>query len=195
MGDITDSTKVAYGDESIRLSAPTPVYLVAATVLPDDCNLAKLARIKPKAAAKLHWRELTDKLRQEALAEVAAIGGQTTIVAASPLPKKKQERGRRKCLELLLPELEAAGIGTLILESRVLKLNDKDIEMLDAMRAKRVVSGIELRHVHASDEPKLWVPDQVLGAYGDCLCGDGRDAWRQSWEKILPSITVLQARM
>lgn len=40
--------KVAWGDESIRMAAPTPMYLMAATVLPDSCGLSALAAIKPK---------------------------------------------------------------------------------------------------------------------------------------------------
>lgn len=121
---------VAFGDESICISAPTPSYLMAATVLPEGCDLAEFFALKPKGAAKLHWRELTDQVRKESLTQLASIGGQTTLVVASPLPRKKQERGLRKCMEILLPELERAGVNTLILESRVLQLDGKDIDML-----------------------------------------------------------------
>jgi hypothetical protein len=30
-----------------------------------------------------------------------------------------------------------------------------------------------IRHVRGRDEPRLWVPDQVAGAYGDSLTGTG----------------------
>ncbi len=188
--------KTAYGDESIRISAPTPAYLMAATVLPDGCDLSALAALKPKSAAKLHWRELTDAVRRESLACVAGLGGRTALVAATPLPRRKQERGRRKCLEVLLPELERAGVDTLVLESRVLQLNDRDIDMLQAMRARKFVEAIALEHAHASDEARLWVPDQILGAYGDWLC-DEREArkWGDSWLEILSGLKVLEARL
>ena len=159
------------------------------------CGFSRLAQIKPRASGKLHWRELTDRLRRDALREVAAIGGQTTIAVAAPLPKKKQERGRRKCLEVLLPALEEAGVDALVLESRVLQLDAKDIDMLDALRVKHAVSRIGIEHAHANEEPSLWVPDQILGAFGDSLCGNVRDAWRQPWEAIRPNLTVLQSKM
>ncbi len=188
--------KLAFGDESIRISAPIPTYLMAATVLPETCDLSPLAKLKPKGSAKLHWRELTDKTRRSSLVEVASIGGQTTLVAASPLPSKKQERGRRKCMELLLPELERAGVETLVLESRVLQLNGKDIDMIQAMRARKFVESISIDHAHASDEPRLWVPDQILGAYGDWLCNEkASEDWGECWEEIFSKLTVLEARM
>ena len=192
---MAEHPKIAWGDESIRVSAPNPAYIMAATVLPGGCDFSRLAQIKPKTSGKLHWRELTDKIRREALREVAAIGGQTMIVVATPLPKKKQERGRRKCLEVLLPALEEAGVDTLVLESRILQLNSKDIDMLDALRVRHAVSRIGIEHAHADEEPSLWVPDQILGAFGDDLCGDVRDTWRQPWEEIRPSLTVLQSGM
>ena len=74
------SISLAYGDESIYISAPTPCYVMAATMLPEGADFSKLAKIKPKSSAKLHWRELTDRLRRDALAEVCETGGLTTIV-------------------------------------------------------------------------------------------------------------------
>lgn len=164
-------------------------------MLPEGVDFSELTKIKPKGSAKLHWRELTDRLRRDALAEVREIGGMTTVVVAAPLPKKKQERGRRKCLEVLLPELERAGVDTLVLESRVLQMNAKDVDMLQAMRAKQAVSSIGIDHAHASEEPSLWIPDQILGAYGDALCGDVREIWREPWKEILKSVTVLEAKV
>ena len=184
---------IAWGDESIRISAPVPTYLMAATILPNDCNLAHLASLKPKGTIKLHWRELTDKVRLEAITEIAKIGGQTTIVAAAPLSKKKQERGRRKCLELLLPELERLNVSTLVLESRMLKLNEKDIEMLHALRVQNIVSNIRIEHAHASEQEQLLVPDQILGAYGDYLNSSDESAkWGQSWETVLSKLTIME---
>ena len=187
---------IAFGDESIRISAPNPMYLMAATILPHGCDLANLVELKPKGSAKLHWRELTDRIRRESLAQVAELHGQTTVVVASPLPSKKQERGRRKCMELLLPQLERTGVDMLVLESRVLKLDGKDIDMLQAMRARKFVGSINVSHEHASDEPRLWIPDQILGAYGDWLVDAAAgDRWGAAWNDILSSLTVLETSL
>ena len=191
----SDQPGAAWGDESIRISAPTPTYLMAATILREGADTSRLEAIKPKGAAKLHWRELTDRLRRESLEAVAGLEGLTVMVACSPLPKKKQERGRRKCMELLLPELEALGVGLLTLESRVLQMDRKDIDMLQALKSKGAVPDMSLSHAHASDEPRLWVVDQVLGAYGDWLCdGDAPRKWGNAWEEILGRLTVLETR-
>ena len=135
----SDQPGAAWGDESIRISAPTPTYLMAATILREGADTSRLEAIKPKGAAKLHWRELTDRLRRESLEAVAGLEGLTVMVACSPLPKKKQERGRRRCMELLLPELEALGVGLVTLESRVLQMDRKDIDMLQALKSKGAV--------------------------------------------------------
>lgn len=191
----SDQPGAAWGDESIRISAPTPTYLMAATILREGADTSRLEAIKPKGAAKLHWRELTDRLRRESLEAVAGLEGLTVMVACSPLPKKKQERGRRKCMELLLPELEARGVGLLTLESRVLQMDRKDIDMLQALKSKGAVPDMRLSHAHASDEPRLWVVDQVLGAYGDWLCDDDAPRkWGNAWEEILGRLTVLETR-
>lgn len=190
-----DGIGSAWGDESIRISAPTPTYLMAATILQVGADTSRLEAIKPKGAAKLHWRELTDKLRRESLEAVASLDGLTVMVACSPLPKKKQERGRRKCMELLLPELETRGVGLLTLESRVLQMDRKDIDMLQALKSKGAVPEMRLSHAHASDEPRLWVVDQILGAYGDWLCDDEAPRkWGDAWDEILGKLTVLEAR-
>lgn len=188
---------IAFGDESIRISAPVPAYLLAATVIPEDCNLSRIASIKPKGATKLHWRDLTDRLKNESLREIAAIRDQTTtIVSATPLPKKKQERGRRKCLEVLLPELERKGVATLVLESRMLELDKRDIEMLQVMRTRKLVTAIRLEHARANEDMRLWIPDQILGAYGDVLChAESVNKWEGPWEEIYPHITILNTSL
>lgn len=122
---------------------------------------------------------------------ISGIGTSTTLVVAGPLPRKKQERGRRKCMEVLLPELEAKGIGTLVLESRLLTLDRKDVEMLDVLRSKGAVTGVRVEHRHADEMPELWIPDQIPGAYGDIACSsEGAEKWRALWEKIADGVTV-----
>lgn len=59
MADVEQSTTVAFGDESIRISAPAPAYIIAATVLPAGADLSALFKIKPKDASSFssqNWR-------------------------------------------------------------------------------------------------------------------------------------------
>lgn len=39
---------------------------------------------------------------------------------------------------------------------------------------------MRIEHVRGSDEPRLWLPDQALGAYGDYLCDELPS---DNWEK------------
>lgn len=53
---------IAYVDESARLAAKPPVYLMAGTVLMDRGQLAAFEALLPHGARKLHWRDMTDHL-------------------------------------------------------------------------------------------------------------------------------------
>ncbi len=52
-------------------------------------------------------------------------------------------------------------------------------------RRSNVIGSLALSHVYGSDEPRLWVPDQVVGAYGDSLAGDAR-----AWEHLAHRVRV-----
>ena len=182
----------AWGDESIRAFANPPVYLLAATIVSPDEPLEVLSEIKPNNAKKLHWRDMSVKLRVRSISALSEIKHSTTIVIGSPLPKRKQERARRKCLERLLPELESRGVETLVLESRDEEKNKKDIALLLALRTKGYVGKIDITHKPAEKEPRLWIPDQLLGAYGDRLCQSlGSDQWGDPWIHIQNDLTIL----
>lgn len=173
---------VAWGDESVRSSAPEPTYLMAATLLPDGCNLAGLESVKPRGASKLHWRDLADKAKLQSLSLIADLQAESVIVAAAPVSSTNPERARRKCLISLLTELERRHIETLNLESRTLKMNRKDLAILPTLRSMGIISTIKLEHLLPNGEPRLWVPDQIVGAYGDLrfdpqISNDLREAW------------------
>lgn len=96
-------------------------------------------------------------------------------------------------------ELERREVGLLVLESRTSDKNSKDVELLLSTRAKGMTSGIDLRHVRERDEPRLRVPDQLLGAYGDLLCGilcgsRGADRWRDELGAVAEHVTVIDVR-
>ena len=116
----------------------------------------------------------------------------TIVVVGKSLPRKKQERGRRKCLELLLVELEKNGVDMLILEARDSEKDKKDIALLLAMRQKGLATKIDIAHKRADSNPRLWISDQILGAYGDELCSSkGIEKWDAAWKKLTTRLMIL----
>ncbi len=194
---MTEST--AWGDESIRMSLSPPSHLLAAS-WPEPSrklDLAELERIKPKGASKLHWMDMDARLKRQSIQALSRLPMLHTLIVANDLPSKKQERGRRKCLEVLLPALEARGMSLLILESRG-KLNDsRDIELLLSLRRSGAVSEIKIDHRKGSDDETLWIPDQILGAFAEIeLEEKARLTYAgDDWGEISEKLTILQARL
>lgn len=185
---------VAYGDESIQHLCNHPRYLLAATVYAVDADPTYLLRrIKPPGAPKLHWYDLDKKRQAAALGTISQIAQQTTIVAAMPLASTKTERARRKSLKAMILELLRLGVGRLILESRNATQDKRDIDLLLAMRRKGEVATFDIEHISGKSEPLLWVPDQILGAYGEAITNGADDHWQEPWsitEKTLEVFTV-----
>lgn len=154
-----------------------------------------MVRAKPRAMRKLHWRDLREPEKTRVIEAMAAIPHWSTVVVATPLDGVRQERGRRKALEVLLQKLEADGVGLLNLESRWHQEDKADLDMVFALQNRRLISSIRIRHVRSDEqEPRLWMPDQVLGAVGDILCGTGHpSAWAKPWKKVDEHVEILLA--
>lgn len=135
----------------------------------------------------MDWR-----LQRTALERIAGFDGLHCMIAQSAYGGK-QERARRKCLEALLFTLEDWGCGQLILEAREERDNKRDIALLLAMRAKHQIGDIIIRHQLGSVNPLLWLPDQIVGAYGDVVCKSPRaDRWAREWGLIQPALEVIR---
>ena len=39
---------------------------------------------------------------------------------------------------------------------------------------------------------KLWIPDQILGAYGDIRSGVAKESLRDEWNRLSPSVNTLE---
>lgn len=186
-------TIVAWGDESILMSAAPPLYLLAASVFKDfpDSATKTLENLKPKGARKLHWRSMTDAQKAKSIKAIAAIEHHTTIVVGSPLVGVKQERARRKCLELLLMELESLGVSKLIMESRQELLDKRDVDCLMFARRTKSISRIDLAHVLGEEDSRLWMPDQILGAFGECARRPEKSpTWSDAWKKTIEHLSI-----
>ena len=188
----------AWGDESVRMTADPPMYLLGATVLMGDPwhLLDALEMVKPKGAQKLHWRDLGMKAQEQSLGAIVDMLQTATIVIASPLVGNKQERARRKCLQELLMILERKGVNYLYLESRNPVADKRDVDFLYYLQRSRVVGDIELRHVGGRDDIRTSIPDQILGAYVDvCIEPDRKRTWADSWEQLERKITVYDVKL
>ncbi len=192
---MADKNTTAWGDESVRLLAEKPMYLIAACVLPEDpkAALAKIAKLMPMNAKKVHWRDMGIKDQKRSLEILSEISHSTYIVVAAPLNGRKQERARRKCLETLLPWLEHEGVSVLVLESRGEHADKKDIDFLLYLRRSQIVESIDLEHADGRAEDHLCIPDQILGAYGEITIAKTRShAWEPHWEKVARSVRIFE---
>jgi hypothetical protein len=182
----------AFVDESMRLSAENSgTYLLAAVV----ADLARCDEIRQvlrsmlyRRQERLHWRD-EDGPRRTKIAEV--VGGldvAATVVVGTPLAKRKQERARRKCLEALLPRLEQVGVSRVVMEQRTPSLVEADRRMLTALRGKRLVGkGLRVDTARPKEEPMLWLPDAVAGAFGAA-----RDVGQPQWLALIGQIEQLE---
>ena len=181
----------AYADESVYATGDHRMYLVCATVFGGgaDTQLDAFASVKPKGAAKLHWRDMPVRLQTSSLEALASVAHSSTVIVGAPLDGVRQERGRRLCLQTLIPILEGRGINLLAMESRNPTLDQRDVELLDALRKRGHAGPIRLEHVRGEADVRLWVPDQILGAYGDEIVGRPKtQRWSDAWESVRESV-------
>ena len=186
----------AFVDESVRISAVPPTYLMAATIPMAGGESEAFEELIQKGARKLHWRDMPSALRKKSVHAIAEMKHITTIVAAAPLKSNKQERARAKCLEALLPALEGLGVSMAVLESRNDRKADlRDIETAEHLRRLGAITVIRIEHA-GIEEHGLWLPDQILGAYAAALCETAEASlWKNDWEKALPSIDVIKVEL
>ncbi len=164
---------IAWGDESIRAKGlDRPVYLLAASrVLTGEQRARELLdALKPRHARKLHWRDMDTSRRALAITAIGTLDAAHTVIVGTRTTPAKTERARRQCLERLLPLLEQDGVTTYCMESRGKKPDQRDISLINAMRSSGRINT-DVVHLLADSDPLLWIPDQILGAYGDMLMG------------------------
>src|SRR5690349_17402803 len=101
----------AWVDESMHAATDhsPAMYLLAATYGdPLGCEPTRdaLRGLLLGKAKRLHWRDEDAARQRKIAAAVAGCDVLCTVVVATPLDEKKQERARRKCMERLFFELE-----------------------------------------------------------------------------------------
>ncbi|WP_140403324.1 hypothetical protein [Microbacterium oxydans] len=180
----------AWGDESYRTAGvERPSYLLGAAVADasrcEDMR-ARLQRL-PRRGPKLHWRNQDRRARDASIATIADFDAYHVVVIAAPVDSRRQERARALCLERLAWQLDGQGVQLLTLEARPLQLMQRDLRTVDALRGKRALpEGLRIDHAQPSEEPMVWIADQVLGALGEKMSG-GRSDW---FDAVSPSTTI-----
>ncbi|MGW6280940.1 hypothetical protein [Kribbella sp. NPDC055071] len=182
-------TLAAWVDESIVVDCPGKdgTYTMAAVVAdPAECPDVRdrLRALTVRRNGRLHWAKEPAKRRDEIAALIASVDLAAIVVVGSPLHGPKQERARRCCLERLLHELAAFGVGDVWLESRSAVPDRRDIRLVDSARTKGVVpSNLVVRFARPKDDPMLWIPDAIAGAVTAANFGEPR--WMLAMAEIL----------
>ena len=165
----SSSGTVAYGDESFLESLIGGYYVVATALLDpqhhDHARQVMLDLRGARSTAKTHWTEMDTVERKGAAVAVAEIEGLHIVVTGTPVPPRRQERARARCLEHLVPELYGCGVGSLVMESRGRALDQRDVRaVIGARLALPRGVGFTIEHVPGREEPLLWVADVLAGA-------------------------------
>jgi hypothetical protein len=182
----------AFVDESMRLNSDNAgTYLMAAVVTEvGRCEEIRqiLRSLLYKRQERLHWRDEEAPRRTKIAEAVGGLDVAATVVIGTPLAKKKQERARRKCLETLLPRLDEMGVTQVVLERRTPSLVAADRKMVIAIRGKRLIgAGLRVETAQPKDEPMLWLPDAVAGAFGAA-----RDAGQPEFLALIGSVEQIE---
>lgn len=181
MGGVTggESKNIgAWGDESMRLTkVQSPMYLLGAA-LADEVTAVQAREAMlgiHKKGPKLHWRDLDPRAKTLSVEAVASLSLDHIVVIASPLDPRRQERARAKCIERLCWEVEELGGTSVTFEARTQSLNQRDRQLIPKLRGKGALPvGLRVDWLRGSEDPMLWIADQVLGAIGDAEAGEPR---------------------
>ncbi|MGW5053123.1 hypothetical protein [Actinokineospora sp. NPDC004072] len=173
----------AFVDESfLECDAGDGFYIVAAAVIEPAAQAAArqvmVALLDRSSREKLHWNEMNHDRQMRAAAAVAALAGFHVVAIGTPVPRRRQDRARARCLERLVTELHGVDVTAVLAESRTPTLDARDLRTVIGARYNLPKgSRFHLDHRPGRAEPLLWVADIVAGAVrlhrgGDSRCRD-----------------------
>lgn len=167
----------------MRLNAGEPGLYILAAALVDgeeaDSVREAIANLG-HGKRRFHWRVEEPRDQRRAVRLLARFTMVYVVVVSVSLDGRRQERGRRQCLERLLWELDQLGVDGVWLDRRTESLNARDRLMINKMSVRGMLSSdmrVEFgRYFNGVDgEALLWIPDIVAGAIGAARCdGDAR---------------------
>ena len=158
----------AYADESFLEDRAHGYYVVATAVVGPahlDHTRQVMLDLRGRRTGKTHWTEMDTQQRKHAATCVAGIEGMHIVAVGTPVPPRRQERARARCLEHLVPELHGYGVNTLVMEARTPGLDQRDVHaVIGARRALPKGTAFTVKHTVGAAEPLLWVADVLAGA-------------------------------
>ncbi|MGC7095873.1 hypothetical protein ACPZ19_14470 [Amycolatopsis lurida] len=103
----------AFVDESFHEVDGAGFYVLAAAMMPaarhDEIRTLLLTLRGNRRTGKLHWNEMDSAQRLDAAKRVADIDELHVVTVGTPVPRRRQERARARCLHRLVTELHGAG--------------------------------------------------------------------------------------
>ena len=165
----------AWGDESQSSRELDPGTYILASAITLDQHLEAMRQAMSKllqpGARKVRWHNDSDARHHEAVERVAALPVKGFVVVRC-VSGDSGERSRRKCLAVMLAELQALGCSSFTLESRGRADDERDMEMTRHLqRQKHPGAAVRLFHEVGPKEPLLWVADTLCGAVMTARCG------------------------
>jgi hypothetical protein len=184
---------LALVDESYRAASPGLFVLAAVTVPQNDDAEALRHALRSVAANNknpFHWRHEAEPRRLAMLGLLSSARlVDVTVVAASPVQPRRQERARGTRVRQLGWELNQLGVTRVVLESRGVQ------DLAD----RRVLSGLQqagwlprsFAFTHGSKaEPLLWMADAVAGAVAHDL-----STTAAHYTDLLPDLRLVAVNM
>lgn len=156
-------------DESFLEAAGCGFYVLAAAVFDPSAEQharTEMLRLRgTRAISKLHWNEMDIRQRHAAARTVGMLDSMSVVTVGTPVPAKRQERARAKCLERMVTELHGWGVELLLIEARTAQLDDRDLRTVIGARYN-LPKGARFRTEHRTGtaEPLFWAADIVAGA-------------------------------
>lgn len=149
-------------------------YLLGAVLALDehiDPIRQAFSSMKKPTESKIHWQVDSASRRLEVIAAMSEAPIEGLVVVRCE-EEVRSERNRRKCLEVLLADLEELGCGPVILEARGPADNKRDRYLLDAVRRRGCGQRLRMEHIPGPKDPMLWIADALCGAVVAARCGD-----------------------
>lgn len=151
-------------------------YLICAAIAPMAETEAIRERLRPllrPGQRKLHWTDAGSADRRKIVETIAALEPMNVVVTHLSEAQRKEERFRRKCLELLYFELVGTEVFDLTLECRTRAQDKNDRAHIVALQGSHGLDRrMRIAHVRGEAEPMLWIADAVLGAINDVHRGE-----------------------
>ncbi|WEV58815.1 hypothetical protein OZX67_08490 [Bifidobacterium sp. ESL0728] len=166
----------AWGDESVRVQGPGSSQYLIGVCLCDKSESDIRAAFKDAhliQGPKVHWRDMNVSERKRSIKLINSMHFTNLVVSAGPITgAMRPERARRKCLEKLIPALEHDyGITHLRMEARSSKQDMEEMAFMQHLHERGFLDTLRYKLLPGSQDARLWIPDQILGAIGGIDAG------------------------